>query len=242
MSVRPRRARPPRLVGGRPRRRRRHRRLRLRRRRQPHPPRCAGHRPRRVGRRATAARRRTLLEILGADRAAGARAPPPTLPDDVDLVVTSPGLAPRRAAAGPGRRPAASRCGARSSSPGGCATPSAAVPWLAVTGTNGKTTTVQMLDAMLRAGGLRSVACGNVGLPLVEAVDGPDASVRRAGRRALQLPAALHALGGLRVGRGAQRRRGPPRLVRLAWRTTPPTRAASTRASSGPASTTSPTR
>jgi UDP-N-acetylmuramoylalanine--D-glutamate ligase len=46
-------------------------------------------------------------------------------------------------------------------------------PWLAVTGTNGKTTTVQMLDAILRAAGLRSVAVGNVGLPLVEAVMDP---------------------------------------------------------------------
>ena len=47
-------------------------------------------------------------------------------------------------------------------------------PWLAVTGTNGKTTTVQMLEAMLRAGGLRTVACGNVGLPIVEAVMDPE--------------------------------------------------------------------
>ena len=47
-------------------------------------------------------------------------------------------------------------------------------PWLAVTGTNGKTTTVQMLEAMLRAAGLRTVACGNVGLPIVEAVMDPE--------------------------------------------------------------------
>jgi UDP-N-acetylmuramoylalanine--D-glutamate ligase len=43
-----------------------------------------------------------------------------------------------------------------------------------VTGTNGKTTTVQMLDAILRAAGLRSVAAGNVGLPITEAVMDPD--------------------------------------------------------------------
>ena len=43
-----------------------------------------------------------------------------------------------------------------------------------MTGTNGKTTTVQMLEAMLRAGGLRTVACGNVGLPIVEAVMNPE--------------------------------------------------------------------
>jgi UDP-N-acetylmuramoylalanine--D-glutamate ligase len=51
--------------------------------------------------------------------------------------------------------------------------PDHAAPWLAVTGTNGKTTTVQMLDSILRAAGLRSVACGNVGLPIVEAVMDP---------------------------------------------------------------------
>jgi UDP-N-acetylmuramoylalanine--D-glutamate ligase len=45
-----------------------------------------------------------------------------------------------------------------------------AAPWLGVTGTNGKTTTVGMLEAMLRAAGLRAVAAGNVGLPLIEAV------------------------------------------------------------------------
>ncbi|MGX7829435.1 UDP-N-acetylmuramoyl-L-alanine--D-glutamate ligase [Actinokineospora sp. 24-640] len=42
--------------------------------------------------------------------------------------------------------------------------------WLAVTGTNGKTTTVGMLESILRAAGLNAVACGNVGLPVVDAV------------------------------------------------------------------------
>jgi UDP-N-acetylmuramoylalanine--D-glutamate ligase len=45
-----------------------------------------------------------------------------------------------------------------------------AVPWLGVTGTNGKTTTVQMLEAILIASGVRAVAAGNVGRPLVEVV------------------------------------------------------------------------
>jgi UDP-N-acetylmuramoylalanine--D-glutamate ligase len=43
-----------------------------------------------------------------------------------------------------------------------------APPWLAVTGTNGKTTTVTMLAAMLRAAGRRSAALGNIGEPLVD--------------------------------------------------------------------------
>jgi UDP-N-acetylmuramoylalanine--D-glutamate ligase len=43
-------------------------------------------------------------------------------------------------------------------------------PWLALTGTNGKTTTVRMLESMLQAAGERAVATGNVGLPVVDAV------------------------------------------------------------------------
>ena len=42
--------------------------------------------------------------------------------------------------------------------------------WLVVTGTNGKTTTVGMLQCILDAAGLDAVACGNVGLPVVDAV------------------------------------------------------------------------
>lgn len=42
-----------------------------------------------------------------------------------------------------------------------------ATAWLALTGTNGKTTTVRMLASMLQAAGLRSAAVGNVGEPVV---------------------------------------------------------------------------
>lgn len=42
--------------------------------------------------------------------------------------------------------------------------------WLAVTGTNGKTTTTSMLEAMLLAGGVAARACGNIGLPIAEAM------------------------------------------------------------------------
>ena len=41
----------------------------------------------------------------------------------------------------------------------------ARAPYLAVTGTNGKTTTTGMLAAILRADGLDAVACGNIGHP-----------------------------------------------------------------------------
>ncbi|MGG2465506.1 UDP-N-acetylmuramoyl-L-alanine--D-glutamate ligase [Streptomyces sp. RGM 3693] len=47
-----------------------------------------------------------------------------------------------------------------------------AAPWLAVTGTNGKTTTVRMLASILTAAGLRTAAVGNIGVPLVDVVLG----------------------------------------------------------------------
>lgn len=51
-----------------------------------------------------------------------------------------------------------------------------AAPWLAVTGTNGKTTTVRMLESILRANGLNALAVGNVGIPVIEAVVPPELS------------------------------------------------------------------
>ncbi|MDO3639943.1 UDP-N-acetylmuramoyl-L-alanine--D-glutamate ligase [Mycolicibacterium arseniciresistens] len=45
--------------------------------------------------------------------------------------------------------------------------------WLAVTGTNGKTTTTSMLHAMLVAAGLRSALCGNIGEPVLDVLGQP---------------------------------------------------------------------
>jgi UDP-N-acetylmuramoylalanine--D-glutamate ligase len=42
--------------------------------------------------------------------------------------------------------------------------------WLVVTGTNGKTTTVGMLAEILLAAGVDAVACGNIGLPVLDAI------------------------------------------------------------------------
>lgn len=112
----------------------------------------------------------TLLEILGVDVRMGPEAGISL--DDVDLVVTSPGWPPST----PLFLEAAERgipvwgeveLAWRLRGPD-------AAPWLAVTGTNGKTTTVQMLDAILRAEGLRSAAVGNVGRPVLEAVMDPE--------------------------------------------------------------------
>jgi UDP-N-acetylmuramoylalanine--D-glutamate ligase len=111
------------------------------------------------------------LAALGVRVLLGPRAAA-TLPPGTDLVVTSPGWKPDaplliRAA----------RCGVevmgdvelawrlRPWLPGG-----ARQQWLAVTGTNGKTTTVRMLALMLTAAGHRAVAAGNVGTSLADVV------------------------------------------------------------------------
>jgi UDP-N-acetylmuramoylalanine--D-glutamate ligase len=116
--------------------------------------------------------RAQLLETLGAriDLRPGATA---TLPDDVDLVVTSPGWRPSAPLLAQARDRGVPVWGEVELA-WRLRDPQHATPWLAVTGTNGKTTTVQMLDAILRAAGLRSAAVGNVGLPIVEAVMDPE--------------------------------------------------------------------
>lgn len=49
-------------------------------------------------------------------------------------------------------------------------------PFVAVTGTNGKSTTTEMVAAAMRAAGLRAVACGNIGHPFsLAAREGHDA-------------------------------------------------------------------
>jgi UDP-N-acetylmuramoylalanine--D-glutamate ligase len=113
-----------------------------------------------------------LLEILGASVKLHAGATD-QLPDEVDVVVTSPGFRPDA--------PLLARARERGIPVWGevelawrLRDPDHPAPWLCVTGTNGKTTTVQMLDSILRAAGLRSVAAGNVGLPLTEAVMDPE--------------------------------------------------------------------
>lgn len=42
--------------------------------------------------------------------------------------------------------------------------------WLVVTGTNGKTTTTSMLTDIVAEGGLAAAACGNIGLPVLDAM------------------------------------------------------------------------
>ncbi|MFE2942391.1 UDP-N-acetylmuramoyl-L-alanine--D-glutamate ligase [Streptomyces sp. NPDC059255] len=95
-----------------------------------------------------------------------------TLPEGTELIVTAPGW-------GPGKPLFAAAAAAgveiwgdvelawRLRKPGAAA-------WLAVTGTNGKTTTVRMLASILTAAGLRTAAVGNIGVSLLDAVTGEE--------------------------------------------------------------------
>ena len=50
-------------------------------------------------------------------------------------------------------------------------------PWLAITGTDGKTTVTTLVCAMLEASGVTAGAVGNTPVPLVTAVDDPTIDV-----------------------------------------------------------------
>jgi UDP-N-acetylmuramoylalanine--D-glutamate ligase len=111
-----------------------------------------------------------LLEVLGGTVRLGPGATA-TLPDDADLVIATgwPASAPLL------------RQGAQRELPiwsevelaWRLSRPDKIVPWLGITGTNGKTTTTQMLESILIAAGLRTAAVGNIGRPIMEIVLDP---------------------------------------------------------------------
>jgi UDP-N-acetylmuramoylalanine--D-glutamate ligase len=95
-----------------------------------------------------------------------------TLPEGTELIVTAPGWKPDKPLFTAAREAGVPVWGDvelawRLRGPG-------AAPWLAVTGTNGKTTTVQMLASILKAAGLRTAAVGNIGVSLLDAVTGEE--------------------------------------------------------------------
>jgi len=114
----------------------------------------------------------------GARGAVGLGEPPPC----TALVVTSPGWRPDAPLLVAAARAGIEVIGEpelawRWTAPGGPAGDAVPPRWLVVTGTNGKTTTVGMLAAILTEAGRDAAACGNVGTPVIDAV--------RAGRREL---------------------------------------------------------
>ncbi|RPK53443.1 UDP-N-acetylmuramoylalanine--D-glutamate ligase [Streptomyces sp. ADI91-18] len=98
------------------------------------------------------------------------------LPEGTELVVTSPGWKPDSPLFAAAAEAGVDVVGdveiawqLRGSTPG-----RKAAPWLAITGTNGKTTTTQMLASILKAAGLRTAAVGNIGTPIVDVVTGEE--------------------------------------------------------------------
>ena len=113
--------------------------------------------------------RANILDILGVTVRQGEEHTAGMPAEDVDLVVTSPGWRPDQ--------PMLLEAAARGIPVWGevelawrMRAEDGAAPWLTVTGTNGKTTTVNMLASILRAAGLRATSAGNVGTPILEAV------------------------------------------------------------------------
>ncbi|MFE6842553.1 UDP-N-acetylmuramoyl-L-alanine--D-glutamate ligase [Streptomyces sp. NPDC057686] len=95
-----------------------------------------------------------------------------TLPQGTDLVVTSPGWKPDSPLFA-----AAAEAGVEVVGDVEIAWQlrgSDAAPWLAITGTNGKTTTTQMLASILKAAGLKTAAVGNIGTPIIDVVLGEE--------------------------------------------------------------------
>ncbi|MFD5714035.1 UDP-N-acetylmuramoyl-L-alanine--D-glutamate ligase [Streptomyces pharetrae] len=109
------------------------------------------------------------LEALGVTVRLGDGA---TLPDGTELIVTAPGWRPDKPLFTAAREAGVEIWGDvelawRLRGPD-------SAPWLCVTGTNGKTTTVQMLASILKAAGLRTAAVGNIGVSLLDAVLGDE--------------------------------------------------------------------
>jgi len=112
--------------------------------------------------------RRTTATEAAAERLAGSGAAIEWGPDypresGMDLIVTSPGIPPAapilKSVAGTGAEVIGE----------------VEIGWrhfrgttIAVTGTNGKSTTTQLIEAALQAGGLNALACGNIGVPISE--------------------------------------------------------------------------
>ncbi|WP_297950809.1 UDP-N-acetylmuramoyl-L-alanine--D-glutamate ligase [uncultured Microbacterium sp.] len=120
-----------------------------------------------------------LLPVIGARLWAG---PLDAVPDELvafapDVVVASPGFSPRH--------PLVLWCDASGTPLWGdvelawrvrdkmTRADGSPADWVLVTGTNGKTTTTRMTAAMMVHGGLRAAPCGNIGVPVLDAVRDP---------------------------------------------------------------------
>ncbi|HEX5118136.1 MAG TPA: UDP-N-acetylmuramoyl-L-alanine--D-glutamate ligase [Pseudonocardiaceae bacterium] len=116
---------------------------------------------------ANADRLRALAGTLRGVRVAHGLTKPPS---DVDLVVTAPGWRPDSPVLAAATAAGIEVIGDVELAWRICADLPQPPEWLVVTGTNGKTTAVGMLAGILVAAGVDAVACGNIGLPVLDAV------------------------------------------------------------------------
>lgn len=126
-----------------------------------------------------------LAHDPGVDLRLGAE--PRRPPQGIDGVVVSPGV--------PMNRPllqAARRRGIPVIAEVELAFPFLAGPVVAITGSNGKSTTTAMTGAMLQAGGFQAEVCGNIGKPLCAVVDGAPGRVFVVELSSFQLEAVDH--------------------------------------------------
>ena len=126
--------------------------------------------------------RAALLNVIGAglvEQHDPTHTPSELVEFDPELVVVSPGYHPdhplilwAQAAHIPiwGDIELAWRVRDKVAAPNGSGTPA---EWLCVTGTNGKTTTVRLTATLVSAAGLRVAPCGNIGVPVLDAVRDP---------------------------------------------------------------------
>lgn len=111
---------------------------------------------------------RAELEELGVTVSLGA--------DEVhgsfDLCIASPGIPPHAPI-----MVSARAASARTISEIEFAFEHSSMPWVAITGTNGKTTTTALTCHLLRSAGIRAVAVGNIGSAATAAIESPEAEV-----------------------------------------------------------------
>ncbi len=112
---------------------------------------------------------RRVLEALGIPGVWGDH--PESLLEGADVLVLSPGVSPAIPFARAARDRGIPVLGELELAHRALRTKDPSARILAVTGTNGKSTTTDLLGHLLRGAGLPSVACGNLGTPLLEALE-----------------------------------------------------------------------
>jgi UDP-N-acetylmuramoylalanine--D-glutamate ligase len=126
------------------------------------------------------------LQALGIELSAGGHDPAHL--DGATLVVTAPGVPEHAPVLGWARARGIPVWGEMELGARLCR-----VPYLAVTGTNGKTTTTGMIEACLRTAGIDAVACGNIGRPFVTAArEQHEALVVECSSFQLQMQSSFH--------------------------------------------------